>query len=65
MIPGVNTSTLYTLLILGVPFVAALTAYAALRNRDRSALAAGCSAIVVGVLVSAAITTVYILLEIT
>jgi len=65
MMTDMTISTLYTLLLLGIPFVAALSAYGMLRNRDRGALAAGCAAIVVGVFMSFAISAIYFLLAVT
>jgi hypothetical protein len=56
-----ETSTLYTLLMLVVPFIVALTVYGLLRSRDRSAVGSGCAAIVVGVIISFTITAIFIL----
>jgi hypothetical protein len=64
MMESMNTSTLYTLLLIAIPFVAGMAIYGMLRNRERGALAAGCAAITVGLLVSFSITIVYILLSI-
>jgi hypothetical protein len=56
-----NSSTLYTIIWIAVPFIAALSVYGMLRNRDRSAVTAGCGAIAAGVVVSLAITAIFVI----
>jgi hypothetical protein len=55
-------SLLYTLVIMGIPLVAALAVFGRMRTRDSSVLAAGCASIVAGIVVSFAIALLLLLI---
>lgn len=56
-----NASTLFTILVILVPLLAAIGLYFALRGRDQSVAVSGCAALALGVLCSFALTGLFFL----